>query len=112
MVPSSEVTHSPAETWRVTQTWVSLSKILREMEADLVNVDTFNVQGLVEKGVLLPLDDFVGADETSLNQEFYPSTLEQFRIDETLYALPINARPLMMHYDASLFAGRGCAADG
>ena len=65
-----------------------LVKILREMEADLVNVYTFNVQGLVEKGVLLPLDDFSGADETSLNQEFYPSTLEQFRIDETLYALP------------------------
>ena len=84
-----------------------LVKILREMEADLVNVDTFNVQGLVEKGVLLPLDDFSGAEETSLNQEFYPSTLEQFRIDETLYALPINARPLMMHYDATLFAAEG-----
>ena len=60
MAPSSEVTHSPRRNVEGIPDSDELVKILREMEADLVNVYTFNVQGLVEKGVLLPLDDFSG----------------------------------------------------
>ncbi len=84
-----------------------LIDILQVMEADLVNVDTFNVDELAERGVLLPLDGFFGADETTLNQEYYHSVLDQFRIGGSLYALPLNARPLMMHYDEALFAAEG-----
>ncbi|MDE2815125.1 MAG: extracellular solute-binding protein [Chloroflexota bacterium] len=84
-----------------------LIRVLQEMEADLVNVNTFNVDELAERGVLLPLDGFLGADETTLNQEHYPSVLDQFRVRDSLYALPLNAMPLMMHYDEALFAAQG-----
>lgn len=80
-----------------------LIAVLKEMEADLVNVDTLNVDELAERGVLLPLNGFRGADEATLNQEYYPSVLDQFRVRESLYALPLNAMPLMMHYDEALF---------
>ena len=84
-----------------------LIDILKEMEADLVNVDTLDVDELADRGVLLPLDGFGGADETSLNQEFYASVLDQFRIGDSLFALPLNARPLMMEYDEALFGTEG-----
>ena len=84
-----------------------LIDILKEMEADLVNVDTLNVDELAGRGVLLPLDGFRGADETSLNQEFYSSVLNQFRIGDSQFALPLNARPLMMEYDEALFETEG-----
>ena len=84
-----------------------LTAILKEMHADLVNVHTFNVDELANRGVLLPLDGFFGADETSLNQEFYPSVLDQFRFRGPLYALPLNALPLMMRYDEAFFASKG-----
>lgn len=80
---------------------------LQEMDADLVNVDMFNVAELADRGILLPLDGFAGADETTMNQEFFPSVLDQFRLGGSLYALPLNARPLMMHYDEALFAAEG-----
>lgn len=89
-----------------------LAAILQEMEADLVIVHTFNVDELSERGVLLPLDGFFGADETTLNQEFYPSVLDQFRIRDSLYALPLNALPLMMRYDEALFAAEGVPPPG
>ena len=84
-----------------------LIDILQEMEADLVNVDTLNVDELANRGVLLPLDGFFDVDETALNQGYYPSVLDQFRVRESLYALPLNAMPLMMHYDEALFASEG-----
>lgn len=80
---------------------------LREMEADLVNVDTLTVDDLASRGVLLPLDGFTGTDSTTLSQEFYPSVLNQFRYRDSLYALPLNALPLMMEYDEALFAAEG-----
>ena len=80
---------------------------LQEMQADLVNVNTFNVAELAGSGVLLPLEGFRGMDEKTLNQEFFPSVLDRFRIGGSQFALPLNARPLMMHYDAALFAEEG-----
>ncbi len=84
-----------------------LVDILNEMEADLVNVYTFNVADLAANGALLPLDAVSDAEDYDLDQEFYPSLLDQFRFDGALYALPANARPLVMQYDAALFAAEG-----
>ncbi|MCY4436263.1 MAG: extracellular solute-binding protein [Chloroflexi bacterium] len=86
---------------------VDLIAIVKEMEADLVNVDTWAVDELVSRGLLLPLDGFSGADEATLNQEYHPSVLDQFRFRGSLYALPLNAMPLMVEYDEALFASEG-----
>ena len=56
---------------------------------------------------MLPLDRFSGAGESELNQEFFPTVLNQYRRDGALYALPVDAAPLMLYYDQEFFANQG-----
>jgi hypothetical protein len=76
---------------------------LDDLEADLLTVGPEGARALGEEGVLLPLDQFIASDGADLEQAFYPSLLEQFRQGE-LYALPVDARPLMLYYDVDYFA--------
>lgn len=76
---------------------------LHNLEADLVTVSPEGARALGKEGVLLPLDQFIATDGAALEQAFYPSVLEQFRQGE-LYGLPVDARPLMLYYDADYFA--------
>lgn len=77
------------------------------LDADLFTVNPSLAQGLGENGVLAPLDEFVTADEAALIQGFYPYLVDQFRSEGGLFALPVDARPLMVHYDPKYFADRG-----
>ena len=81
--------------------------ILEILEADLVTVWPEEARWWGRNGLLLPLDRFSGAEEADLTQEFYPSVLNQYRIDGVQYALPVGAMPLMLYYDAEHFAERG-----
>ena len=76
---------------------------LNDLEVDLVTVWPDTARALGERGVLLPLDRFIGAADPALEATFFPSVLEQFR-QGALYALPVSARPLMMYYDADYFS--------
>ena len=77
------------------------------LDADLFTVNPYLAQGLGESGVLAPLDEFVSADEAALIQGFYPYLVDQFRSEGGLFALPVDAIPLMVHYDPEYFADRG-----
>ena len=79
----------------------------KSLDADLFTVNPYLAQVLGENGVLAPLDDFVSADEAALIQGFYPYMVDQFRSEGGLFALPVDARPLMVHYDPQYFADRG-----
>ncbi len=76
---------------------------LHDLGADLVTVGPEGARALGEEGVLLPLDQLISSDSFALEQAFYPSVLEQFR-QGALYALPVDARPLMLYYDVDYFA--------
>ncbi|MYB76200.1 MAG: extracellular solute-binding protein [Chloroflexi bacterium] len=80
---------------------------LEEIEADLVTVWHDEARVLGEMGVLLPLDQFAGADNIDFEREFYSPLLESFRENGALYALPADAFPLMLYYDADYFAEMG-----
>ena len=56
---------------------------------------------------MLPLNRFSGAGESELNREFFPTVLNQYRRDGVLYALPVDAMPLMLYYDEEYFALKG-----
>lgn len=71
-------------------------------EVDLVTVVPSEARGLGEEGVLLPLDQFIGADGPAFTQSFYPALLQQYRRGE-LYALPIDALPVMIQYIPAYF---------
>ena len=81
--------------------------LLEDLEADLVTVWQPDAGWLGQHGLLLPLDRFSGPKGAALDQEFFPSVLDQFRRGGALYALPIGALPLMLHYDEGYFAARG-----
>lgn len=77
------------------------------LDADLLSVESWEARSLGERGVILPLDRFIAADEPALSQEFYPYALDQFRGGGNLYALPMNVNPQLLHYDAAYFAEQG-----
>ena len=86
-----------------------LAAWLEETEVDLVTVWPDEARALGEMGVLLPLDRFGGADGSDFEQDFYSSVLDPYQENGTLYALPVDARPLMLHYDVDYFAQVGVA---
>ena len=92
-------------TLRHTGQWLKRDEIavwLEDIEADLVAVGSQDARALGDSGVLLPLDRFTGVDGATIEREFYPSVLSQFKRG-SLYALPVGARPQMLYYDAAYF---------
>ncbi len=86
---------------------VSVADTLELLDADLVTVWPEEARWWGENGLLLPLDRFSGAGESELNQEFFPTVLNQYRRDGALYALPVDAAPLMLYYDPRPFTKQG-----
>ena len=86
---------------------VKVSAVLDGLDADLVTVWPELAQWLGRHGLLLPLNRFSGADEETLNQQFFPVTLDRFRVDGALFALPVSAAPQMLYYDAERFRAQG-----
>ena len=76
---------------------------LDDSGADLATVWPEEARALGEEGILLPLDQYLATDGSATEQGFYPSVLEQFR-QGALYALPVDARPLVAYYDADYFS--------
>lgn len=83
------------------------AKWIGGIETDIVVVNAWNARGLGEQGVLLPLNRLIAADEPAHANTFYPFVLEHFQVNGGLYALPVSAVPLMLHYDARYFAAEG-----
>lgn len=72
-------------------------------EVDLVPID--NPGALVKEGLILPLDSLV--QRAQLDLKPYGPGLEQLRVDGKLYELPFALSPLMLTYNADLFAAAG-----
>ena len=77
------------------------------LEVDLLSVGPFLAQMLGERGIILPLDPFIAADEPSITEAFFPYLLDHFRSDAGLFGLPVDASPMMLHYDPGYFAEQG-----
>ncbi len=84
-----------------------LAEWLKEVDADLITLWSDEVRALENHGVLLPLDQFGGANGEDFEREFFAPVLEPYRESGALYALPLNAFPLMLYYDADYFAQVG-----
>lgn len=78
-----------------------------DLEVDLFSVSPLFAQVLGERGIILPLDPLLAADEPGVTAPFYPYLLEHLRSDAELLGLPVNAQPLMLHYDPAYFAEQG-----
>lgn len=80
---------------------------LGSLEVDILTVGPFLAQILGERGMILPLDPLIAADEPSFTQAFYPFLLDHLRSDEGLFALPVDANPVMLLYDPAYFTEQG-----
>ena len=72
-----------------------------------MSVGPFLAQMLGERGIILPLDPLIAADEPGLAEAFFPYLLDHLRSDEGLFGLPVDANPVMLLYDPAYFAERG-----
>ena len=77
------------------------------IETDLLSISPDMAETLGKRGVILPLERFIGADDQDLTDTFYPFLLDQFRGEGGLFALPIDADPLLLYYDPAYFRLRG-----
>ncbi len=77
------------------------------LEVDLITVGPRLAQILGERGIILPLDPLIAADEPGLAEAFFPYLLDLLRSDEGLFALPVDANPVMLLYHPAYFAERG-----
>lgn len=84
-----------------------VAALLEELDADLVTVWPELAQWLGQRGLLLPLNQLSGADDASLQREFFPVALERYRADGALYALPVSAAPQMLYYHERHFRDQG-----
>lgn len=77
------------------------------LEVDLLSVGPLFAQLLGERGIIQPLDPLLAGDEPGTLGAFYPYLLDHLRSDAGLFGLPVNAQPLMLHYDPAYFAEAG-----
>lgn len=84
-----------------------LAEWLKEVGADLITLWRDEVRALEKHGVLMPLDQFGGVNGENFEREFFTPVLKPYRESGTLYALPLNAFPMMLYYDADYFAQVG-----
>ena len=84
---------------------------MEDNQVDLMTVDQWSAIVLGEAGIILPLDQLIGADGPTLMQSFYPVVLEQYRRG-ALYALPLDALPLMLNYFPGYFKEEPLPPDG
>lgn len=85
----------------------SLDEIIewyRGLETDLLSVPPYLAQLLGERGVILPLDQFVATRGSDFTEAIYPYLLEHFRSEGGLFALPMDASPTLVHYDPQLLS--------
>ncbi|BDZ48541.1 ABC transporter substrate-binding protein [Frondihabitans sucicola] len=93
------------------------SKILTQIAAgsppDIVGVPTEGLQLLAEKGLAIPLDDYVTKDMSKLKSYFadvHPSLVEAMMYKGHLYELPVDFNAGNMFFDTTLFQRAGVAA--
>ena len=77
------------------------------LEVDLLSVSPFVAQMLGERGIIQPLDPLIAAEGPGVTEAFFPYLLDHLRSDDGLFGLPVNAQPLMLHYDPQFFAEQG-----
>ncbi len=61
------------------------------------------------RGQLVPLDGFVEAAGLDMNARFAPESVELYRRDDQLYALPDRSGAMVMYYNKNLFDAAGVA---
>jgi len=92
---------------RYEQYW---DKILTQMAGgtppDVIFLESTRMQTYVKRGSLLPIDDLF-KKEPGLENRFYPGTLDAYRFQNKIYALPNDFAFIMVFYNKDHFEKAG-----
>lgn len=84
-----------------------LDKIMTMMAAetppDVIFVLSWWVEMFAKKRVILKLDDYVNKDPTFSLEDFFPTVLEQYKYEGSLYGIPVNFNTIVLFYNKTLF---------
>ena len=83
-----------------------LTAIASDEVPDIVLWDRFNTSVYAPKGALMPLDDFVAADNVDLGQ-FYEPAVEELRSGDNLYGIPLTVDTRIIFYNKDLLDEAG-----
>jgi sn-glycerol 3-phosphate transport system substrate-binding protein len=73
---------------------------------DVVQIESSDLQLMVDSQSVVPAGSAVAADRYSLS-DFLPATVEYFRVNGTLWAMPFNISSQLLYYDQNAFARAG-----
>jgi multiple sugar transport system substrate-binding protein len=86
--------------------WPEDSSAKLAAAADTMGANYFQNQDL-QAGLLHDLWPFIEADRTFDQDDFYPGTLEAYRSDSGLWAIPVNASLQLIQYNKDIFDEAG-----
>ncbi len=70
---------------------------------DVIWVQDIRLPMFVAKGVFMDLNDFIHKDKGFNLSDYYPQTLQIYKYQGGLYAIPQNCAPLMFQYNMDIF---------
>jgi len=73
---------------------------------DVVQIESSDLQLMVDSQSVVPAGLAVAADRYSLS-DFLPATVEYFRVNGTLWAMPFNISSQLLYYDQNAFTRAG-----
>ncbi len=73
---------------------------------DVVQIESSDLQLMVDSQSVVPAGAAVAADHYDLS-DFLPATVEYFRIEGTLWAMPFNISSQILYYDQKAFSRAG-----
>ena len=76
------------------------------MAPDIVVMNQSRLLSYVEEGYILSLDRYIPTTGIDLST-FIPGPLADCRVDDSLYAIPLDVHPLIMYYNRDLFERAG-----
>lgn len=98
----------PVTSWSdFIQKWITMST---SGEApDVINIGLEAVQMAVSNDLLMPLDEIVSEDQdlSKVKEEYAPTLLDGFSVDDNLYGLPNGTQTMVMYYNKTMFDEAG-----
>jgi sn-glycerol 3-phosphate transport system substrate-binding protein len=73
---------------------------------DVVQIESSDLQLMVDSQSVVPAGSAVAADRYGLS-DFLPATVEYFRVNGTLWAMPFNISSQLLYYDQNAFTRAG-----
>lgn len=90
-----------------------LTQFAGGLAPDVIFASTDNIGDLYFRGVLEPLDPYIQADKDYSLKDFYPTLINRFTVNGSLYVLPRDISPVcVLYYNKKAFKDAGLPTPG